>query len=107
MMGSMEPPTSTESEAILLRWRTQHPDAPADAGPTDVEKAALLAEVRDRAAAIETEAFKMLMQAVRNQPSRSGFNSKYMQMFFLYFVVPVASIVAIVGLVSWILSFRH
>jgi Flp pilus assembly protein TadB len=75
--------TTEELQALLLRFRKQHPDAPADARPTPEETGRLLNEIRERQAAIEAESLRILAQGTRNQPSRSGENSKYMQLLML------------------------
>jgi hypothetical protein len=95
-------PSNSELEAIRLRWRHLHREAARDAEPTEEETLVLLQEIRDREEAIEQETHKMLMQAVRNAPSRSGVNSRYMRFFLLVVLVPLLAIGAAVGLINWL-----
>lgn len=98
-MRKFEVVSPEEAERILLmRWHAQHPEAAEGEVPNDEERARLEVEIAERQAAIEQAALAMLMQATRNQPSRSGGNSKYMQLFWLVFVVGFV----VVGLV-WVI----
>src|SRR5579885_357204 len=83
-------PTAVEQEAILLRWRNFHPDAPADANPTPEEADQLLAEIRERASAIEAQAVAMLKQQLKIKDA-TGQRSRHTVFFYTVLLVVVAA----------------
>jgi len=100
-------PTDAEREAIKIRFHLQHPEAPADEGPTPEQADILLEEIRERERAIETSALMALRNATYNQPSRSGMNSKYMQVFIFFVICPVAALFLLAEGVMWLLNALH
>ena len=81
----MQDATPTEREAVMLRWRADHPEAAADAGPTDEEAAAILQAIRERAMQIENASLGLLMKNLRVNPR--GNNTPSLRPFF--FVVSI------------------
>jgi len=81
--------TPTEKEAVLLRWRAQNPNAPADGRPTDEEAAELLREIRDRASAIESQAMELLKKQMKIRPAPAPAK----QQSAISFLVIVAAII--------------
>ena len=100
--------TPEERQAFLLRYRKQNPDVPPDAKPTPEEEEHLLLEIRERVAAIEGEALKMVFQATRNPPTRSGMWSKHMQVISLYVLFPIFVVGLFTAFIMWLatLIFR-
>lgn len=96
--------TPEERQAILLRYRKQNPEAPPDAQPTPEEEKRLLLEIRERVAAIEGEALKMLLQVTRNPPTRSGMWSKHMQFLFRFAFFPLLIIGLFAAAIVWLAS---
>jgi hypothetical protein len=76
----------------LLAWGKSHPGTTE---PSVEESEALLVEIRERQAAIENSALDMLRHATRNQPSRSGANSKHMLFFFVVVIVLVGAMLVV------------
>jgi len=85
----LEDATPTEREAVQLRWRALNPDS-TSSGPSEVEAAALLKEIRDRAIAIENASLEMLKQQMKIQ-SKAQVAKQGRSLFF--------TVAAIIGLV--------
>ena len=98
----MEEPTLLEKEAILLRWRSQHPEAPGEALPSAEESAQLLVEIRERVAGIESETLNMLSRSMRVRPTGGGGPMSRLLINFLF--APLA-ILAIIYLVLLLVHF--
>jgi hypothetical protein len=64
-------PTPTEREAVLLRWRTLHPES-GNMQPSPEEAAVLLQEIRERAISIENVALELVKKQMRVRPSGQG-----------------------------------
>ena len=100
--GQVDEPTLLEKEAILLRWRSQHPGAPADGAPSAEESAELLVEIRERVAGIESETLSMLSRSLRTRPTGGGGPMGRLLINFLF--APLA-ILAILYLVLLLVRF--
>jgi hypothetical protein len=98
----VEEPTPLEKEAILLRWRSQHPEAAAEAQPSAEESSQLLLEIRQRVAGIESETLNMLTRSMRTRPTGGGGPMSRVLINFLF--APLA-ILAIIYLVLLLVHF--
>lgn len=101
VLSKMDPPTEIEREAVLLRYRAQHPYA--DDQPTAELAAQLLTEVRNRQQQVEQAALDILRRETRNPPSR-GFYSKHMQFFILKVLFPLIIIGLGIVAVNWLIK---
>lgn len=99
---ALEDATPVEREAVLLRWRAKNPNAPEGSVPTEAEQVQLLSEIRDRASAIEGEAFKMLMEKMRITTA-NGANSRHS--LFVFSVI--CAIIIAAGVYAFFARFVH
>lgn len=98
--GHVDEPSLIEKEAIVLRWRSQHPDAPAEALPTPEESAQLLLEIRERMAGVENEAVQMLSRALR---ARDTGKSNASRSFLMLMVIMILVGTAAFFVINWLL----
>ncbi|MDQ2987089.1 MAG: hypothetical protein M3R13_10295 [Armatimonadota bacterium] len=92
--------TEIEAEAVGLRYLAKYPHAEGEPIPPEIE-AQMLAEVRERAAAVEKAALDILHRETRNPPTRSGCYSRHMQFVVLKIFLPAGVILFVV---LWLLS---
>jgi len=86
-----------ELAAIQILWRQGHGE---DETPSTEEQAALLAQVRERAAAIEQESLAMLRQSLRQPTSMGSLRHRSVHWFFTRVLVPIAALALMMELLA-------
>ena len=91
----MEDATPTEREAVLLSWRSKHPEAGPGDQPPPEEAAMLLREIRERAMDIENASLSLLMKQMRVRPTGGG--APQLRGFIFALAVTIGLCILIVG----------
>lgn len=96
--------SDAEREAVLLRFRADHPNAPSDALPTPEEESEILADIRRRQAEMEANAMRMLRRATHVAPTgqtRLNYVNARLAARFFY---ALGALVVLLVLALWVAS---
>ncbi len=96
-MPELPSATSEELEAIRQAW-AEDPSYNGDLDPPPEEAQRILADIGKRQAEAEAYALYQLRRATRQPYSMSGFRSPYLLVFFLWVLVPLVALLALVDL---------